>query len=47
MFLDGDKEYPTICYTGAEDYFCGSYDFENQKTTSMKSLPRPMRACAR
>ncbi len=26
--MDGDKQYPTICGTGAEDYFCGSYGFE-------------------
>lgn len=26
--MDGDSEYPTICGTGTEDYFCGSYDFE-------------------
>ena len=32
FFLDGDKEYPTICGTGTEDYFCGSYNFENQET---------------
>ncbi len=28
FFLDGDTEYPTICGTGTEDYFCGSYNFE-------------------
>jgi hypothetical protein len=28
FYLDGDKEYPTICGTGTEDYFCGSYGFE-------------------
>ena len=28
FFLDGDKEYPTICGTGTEDYFCGSYNFD-------------------
>ena len=28
FFIDGDKEFPTICGTGTEDYFCGSYDFE-------------------
>ncbi|HTP13366.1 MAG TPA: glycoside hydrolase family 172 protein [Bacteroidota bacterium] len=28
FYLDGDKEFPTICGTGTEDYFCGSYDFE-------------------
>jgi hypothetical protein len=27
FFLDGDKDWPTICGTGTEDYFCGSYDF--------------------
>ncbi|CAN5513221.1 DUF2961 domain-containing protein [soil metagenome] len=27
FFMDGDK-YPTICGTGTEDYFCGSYDFD-------------------
>ncbi len=28
FFLDGDKEFPTICGTGTEDYFCGSYNFD-------------------
>ena len=28
FFMDGDKEYPTICGTGTEDYFCGSYNFD-------------------
>jgi hypothetical protein len=28
FFLDGDGEYPTICGTGTEDYFCGSYNFD-------------------
>jgi Protein of unknown function (DUF2961). len=32
FFIDGDKEYPTICGTGTEDYFCGSYNFENPHT---------------
>jgi hypothetical protein len=27
FFLDGDDEFPTICGTGLEDYFCGSYGF--------------------
>ncbi len=27
FFMDGDDEFPTICGTGTEDYFCGSYDF--------------------
>jgi len=29
FYIDGDQEYPTICGTGTEDYFCGSYNFEN------------------
>lgn len=28
FFIDGDKKYPTICTTGLEDYFCGSYNFD-------------------
>lgn len=27
FFIDGDRESPTICGTGLEDYFCGSYCF--------------------
>jgi hypothetical protein len=32
FYMDGDTDYPTINGTGTEDYFCGSYNFENQKT---------------
>jgi hypothetical protein len=32
FFIDGDGEYPTICGTGTEDYFCGSYGFEDPYT---------------
>lgn len=28
FYIDGDKEYPTICGTGTEDYFCGAWCFE-------------------
>lgn len=28
FYLDGDDEYPTICGTGTEDYFCGAYNFD-------------------
>lgn len=28
FYLDGDREFPTICGTGTEDYFCGSYNFD-------------------
>ena len=27
FYMDGDKNFPTICGTGTEDYFCGSYNF--------------------
>ena len=29
FYIDDDTEWPTICGTGTEDYFCGSYDFED------------------
>ncbi|MFW6286359.1 MAG: glycoside hydrolase family 172 protein [Candidatus Sumerlaeota bacterium] len=28
FYIDGDGEFPTICGTGTEDYFCGSYNFD-------------------
>lgn len=28
FFIDGDSKFPTICGTGTEDYFCGSYNFD-------------------
>lgn len=30
FYMDGDTQWPTICGTGTEDYFCGSYDFDTQ-----------------
>jgi hypothetical protein len=41
FFLDGDAEYPTICGTGTEDYFCGSYDFENKDTKQYQEFLTP------
>ncbi len=32
FYLDGDQDFPTIAGTGTEDYFCGSYNFENRVT---------------
>lgn len=32
FYMDGDQEYPTICGTGTEDYFGGSYNFEDPDT---------------
>jgi hypothetical protein len=50
FFLDGDREFPTICGTGTEDYFCGSYNFENKETrqyqeftTAYAGLPQVLR----
>jgi len=34
FFMDDDGKYPTICGTGTEDYFCGSYDFDTEKKNS-------------
>jgi hypothetical protein len=28
FFMDGDGQFPTICGTGTEDYFCGAYNFD-------------------
>ena len=41
FYLDGDDEYPTICGTGTEDYFCGSYNFENQETHQYQTFTTP------
>ncbi len=30
VYMDGDTDFPTICGTGTEDYFCGSYSFLTQ-----------------
>ncbi|HMP40247.1 MAG TPA: DUF2961 domain-containing protein [Roseiflexaceae bacterium] len=51
FFIDGDDEYPTICGTGTEDYFCGSYNFDLGKehggyrefTTPYAGLPQVIR----
>jgi hypothetical protein len=40
-FYIDDDEYPTICGTGTEDYFCGSYDFINQKTKQYQIYTTP------
>ncbi len=51
FYLDGDDEWPTICGTGTEDYFCGSYDFDlgkenggyREHTTPYSGLPQVIR----
>lgn len=49
FFLDGDKDYPTICGTGTEDYFCGAYNFDvpgqgyTEFSTPYSGLPQVLR----
>ena len=47
FFMDGDTEFPTICGTGTEDYFCGSYGFMKpgtneymEYTTAFTGMPQ-------
>jgi hypothetical protein len=41
FYIDGDKDFPTICGTGTEDYFCGSYNFENRVTKQYQEFTTP------
>lgn len=41
FYLDGDRDFPTICGTGTEDYFCGSFNFENKKTNQYEVYTTP------
>ncbi|SRR6266700_465431 len=41
FYMDGDTEFPTINGTGTEDYFNGSYDFENQETRQYEPFTSP------
>ncbi|MBI5084618.1 MAG: DUF2961 domain-containing protein [Acidobacteria bacterium] len=41
FYLDGDSEFPTICGTGTEDYFCGSYNFENKAKKEYQEFTTP------
>ncbi|MEZ5356029.1 MAG: glycoside hydrolase family 172 protein [Bryobacteraceae bacterium] len=41
FFLDGDKQFPTIAGTGTEDYFCGSYNFENKEKKEYETFTTP------
>jgi hypothetical protein len=43
VFLDGDKEFPTICGTGTEDYFGGAWCFG--QNYSAPFLGYPLGAC--
>jgi Protein of unknown function (DUF2961) len=41
FYLDGDQAFPTINGTGTEDYFCGSYNFENQEKHQYQEFTTP------
>jgi hypothetical protein len=50
FYIDGDREFCTVCGTGTEDYFCGSYDFLSRErdryqefTTPYSGLPQVLR----
>lgn len=39
FYIDGDKEYPSLCTTGTEDYFGGSFDWEVDGKYTTYSTP--------
>ncbi len=41
FYMDGDQDFPTICGTGTEDYFCGSYGFINPETQHYQEYTTP------
>ncbi|HYG17295.1 MAG TPA: glycoside hydrolase family 172 protein [Ohtaekwangia sp.] len=41
FYMDGDTKFPTINGTGTEDYFCGSYNFENKVTHQYQEFTTP------
>jgi hypothetical protein len=41
FYIDSDKEFPTICGTGTEDYFCGSYGFSRPGTDQYQEFCSP------
>jgi hypothetical protein len=44
FFVDGDGRFPTICGTGTEDYFCGSYGFQEPFSTAYTGTTLPANA---
>ena len=40
FFLDGDQEFPTLCGTGTEDYFCGAWGFGETYTAPFVGYPQ-------
>lgn len=49
FFMDDDTDFPTICGTGTEDYFCGAYNFDipgegyTEFSTPYSGLPQVIR----
>ena len=49
FYMDGDKDWPTICGTGTEDYFGGAWNFEHPKgeygvfTTAFLGMPQVLK----
>ncbi len=41
FFMDGDGKFPTICGTGTEDYFCGSYGFSKFEGEGYEEFSSP------
>ena len=41
FYMDGDTDFATIGGTGTEDYFCGSYNFENRATQQYQEFTTP------
>lgn len=39
MFIDGDREFPTICGTGSEDYFGGAWCFGQNYSAPFLGCP--------
>ena len=41
FYIDGDGDFPTYCGTGLEDYFCGSYNFEDVNSREYRPFSSP------
>ena len=41
FYMDGDQSFPTVNGTGTEDYFNGSYNFENQEKHQYEEFSSP------
>jgi len=39
FYIDDDRAFPTLCSTGLEDYFCGSYNFDRNGRYKVFTTP--------